>query len=247
MARHFVMSAPDRAVLVLEKENVLAAHTRGRNSGVIHAGLNQKPGTLKAKFCVEGNKRLRAYCSDRRVTFNQCGTVVVAKNDSELGVLEELEGRGMMNSVPGLTIVDQAGLHEVEPNALGEWAILAPTGSIVDSIGLVEAMATEASSHGARILTRSKVTNCIETNEGITVKTREDVFSCDLLLNCGGLYADKIASMVGLAKNYHIIPFKGQYYRLKENLQGIIKSMIYPTPNLEFPFLGVHLTKRING
>jgi L-2-hydroxyglutarate oxidase LhgO len=247
MARHFSMSAPNRSIALLEKEDVLAAHTSGRNSGVIHAGFNQKPTSLKAKFCVEGNRRLRAYCSNRRVKFEQCGTVVVAKNDAELGILEELEGRGMMNGTPGLRIVDQTGLHEVEPNASGEWALLAPTGSIVDSSGLVKAMAIEASSHGAKILTGLKVVACAETSEGITVRTKTGVFSCNLLINCGGLYADKIASMVGLAKNYRIIPFKGQYYRLKENLQGIIKSMIYPAPNLEFPFLGVHLTKRVNG
>jgi L-2-hydroxyglutarate oxidase len=247
MARHFSKFAPKRSIAVLEKEDFLAAHTSGRNSGVIHAGFNQKPGTLKAGFCVEGNKRVRAYCTRRGVKIDQCGTVVVARNETEYGILRELEKRGTSNRVPGIRLADAAGLREIEPNASGECALFAPTGSIVDSVGLVKAMAMDASSQGTRILTGSKVMACAETAEGMTVKTKTDVFSCDLLLNCSGLYADKIAKMVGFAKNYCIIPFKGQYYRLKENMRGVIKSMIYPPPNLEFPFLGVHLTKRVNG
>jgi len=176
----------------------------------------------------------------------ECGTLVVSQS-SEDRVLRELERRGRMNGVPGLRIVEKEELSVLEPNVSGVGALFAPTGSIVDSRGLVEAIAAEAAQHGAEIVKGTEVLSLRETSRGVIVSTSAGELECGLLINCGGLHADRIARMLGLSSRFWIVPLKGQYYRLKPEKRGVIRSMVYPLPDLEFPFLGVHFTKRVNG
>jgi len=245
--RHIAISKRGAKVALLEKEKTLAYHTSGRNSGVIHSGFNQAPGTLKAKFCVEGSSRLRAFCKSRGVPFEVCGTLVASKSAEDGRVIRELERRGRLNGVPGVRIVDQRELSRLEPHVEGTEALYSPTGSIVDSRGLVHAIAREAEQRDAEIITGVEVTSIRESGREIEVSTTKGEISCGLLVNCAGLYADRIARMLGLSRRHRVIPLKGQYYRLKSEKRSLIHSMVYPPPNLEFPFLGVHFTKRVNG
>ena len=247
VARQLVTSNPGLHVGLVEKERSLACHTSGRNSGVIHSGFNQAPGTLKAKFCVDGNARLRAYCRSRGVKFEECGTLVLSRTEGERRVIRELERRGGLNGVPGLRIIDREELSRLEPNVVSAEALFSPTGSIVDSRGLVFSIAREAEERGAELIMGVKVVSLQVASPRVRVSTTAGDMECGILINCAGLHADRIAKMVGLSRRYSIVPFKGQYYRLRAERKGLIRSMVYPPPDLEFPFLGVHLTKRVNG
>ena len=247
VARQLATSYPGLHVGLVEKERSLASHTSGRNSGVIHSGFNQAPGTLKARFCVAGNAGLRAYCRERGVGFEECGTLVISRNDNEGRVIGELERRGRINGVPGLRIIDREELSRLEPNVVSGEALYSPTGSIVDSRRLVFAIASEAEERGAKLMTEVRVGSLHEGESGVKVSTTAGEIDCKLLINCAGLHADRIARMVGLSRRYTIVPFRGQYYKLREEKKGLVRSMVYPPPDLEFPFLGVHFTKRVNG
>ena len=247
VARQLVNTNPGLRVGLVEKERSLAWHTSGRNSGVIHSGFNQTPGTLKAEFCVAGNARLRAYCRERGVQFEECGTFVVSRTNGEGRVIRELERRGRLNGVPGLRIIDREELSKLEPNVVSAEALYSPTGSIVDSRGLVMSIAREAEERGAQLITGVRVVSLHEGDSGVRAISTAGEIDCRLLINCAGLHADRIARMVGLSRRFSVVPFKGQYYRLRDEKKGLLRSMVYPPPDLEFPFLGVHLTKRVNG
>ena len=225
-------------VVVLEKEKELAMHTSGRNSGVIHSGINQKPGTLKAKLCVEGNRIIRDYCRDNKLPYEQCGTLVIARNEEESSVLEKLLAIGTANGAGGLRIIGKKELEGKEPFVRGYKALYSPTGAIVDSRALVRKVAEEAESLGAEYKLDCEVLEI--TNNGVI--TNKGEFN-GYVINCAGLYADKIAHMCGNGKNLLIIPFKGNYVEV--NVQ--INSMVYQVPDLRYPFLGVHLTKSVEG
>jgi L-2-hydroxyglutarate oxidase len=247
VARAISLRTFGKKVVLVEKEPVLAYHTSGRNSGVVHSGINQKPGTMKARFCVDGNRALRDYCSEKGVAILECGTVVVANNDKEEKVLNELLGRGKSNGVQGVRLVSEDELREIEPKARGTQALVSPTGSIVDSRGLVRVMASEATSRGVQLVRGCKVRSARKTTNGVEVSTTKGLFSTKALINCAGLQADRIARMLGYANGYSIIPFRGQYYKVVDEKREFVHSMIYPTPDLEFPFLGVHFTRRYDG
>ncbi len=229
-------------VLVLEKEDRLGMHASGRNSGVIHSGINQKPNTLKADICVKGSKMLRDYCEGYSGLYKKCGTIVTASNDGDKSRLKRLLENGLACGVKGLRIMGREELLEKEPNASGDEAIFSPDGAIVDSEMLLISMASEARSLGAEYILGCEVfgvrDNRLLTNKG--------VFEFGHAVNCAGLYADEIARFFNLetAKNLKVIPFKGDYKQVDIN----INSMIYhPPQHTEFPFLGVHLTKTIDG
>lgn len=236
-----------RKIGLVEKESSLGYHTSGRNSGVLHSGFNQKPGSLKARFCVEGNRRLRSYCLEKGIPIQKCGTLVVATQESERAVLREIERRGEANGVPGMSIVDARGLSQFEPHARGVEALHSPTGSIVDSRGIVLSFARDAEEGGARVLLATEVLGIRRGGGRITLVTSAGNLTCGLLFNAAGLYADRIARQLGHARGYSIVPFRGQYFRLRGERAGLVRSMIYPAPNLEFPFLGVHFTRRVDG
>src|SRR3989344_5681625 len=227
-------------IVVLEKEESTAMHASGRNSGVIHSGINQFPGSLKADFCLKGSRELRKYCKEKNIPFKECGTIVTARNKQEEFVLYTLLGMGRQIGVPNLEIINKSKLAEKEPAVKASLAIFSPTGAVVDSQKLVETLADEAKSLGAKYKLGEKVI-AIEKNEIITQNNK---FYADYIINCAGLYADKIAHMMNTGERYSIIPFRGEYQEVN-NLS--IRTMVYAAPDLNFPFLGIHFTRSIGG
>lgn len=244
-ARAWLKRYPGKTVALLEKESDLAQHTSGHNSGVIHAGYNQKPGTLKARLCVEGNNLLRSYCQTTGVAMKPTGILVVARKPSEDTILEELLRRGTANGVPGLDILSQAEVLRREPNVIGGKALWAPTGAAVDSLGLVRQLASELRAAGGQIFLNQEVKSMTQSACGFQVRTPDGFFESTQLLNCAGLHADRIAHMVGVGLGYTIVPFRGEYFKLRSELSSLVQAMIYPIPDLAFPFLGIHWTKTV--
>lgn len=236
-----------RSIAVLEKEAAPAVHTSGRNSGVLHSGINPKPGGMKARFCVEGNRRLKEFCLNKKLPMQECGTVVVASNPSEIGVLEELLKRGTANGVQGLVIVDQKGLKNLEPNAIGLAALHAPSGGIASGREVTKALAADAKEKGVSFFFDQKVIGIEPQGEKYVVITSRGKFLCSRLLNCAGLQADQVAHLMDVGMDYRLIPFRGEYYRIHPSKAGLVKSMVYPAPDLRYPFLGVHWTKTVDG
>lgn len=227
-------------VIVLEKEVRLGEHASGRNSNVIHSGINQFPGSLKATLCLEGSKRLRQYCRDHQVPVNECGTLVAAQNKEQERVLYTLLGMGLSVGVPGIKILTKEELLRREPAITGSKALFSPTGAVTDSLAVLEAVAREVKSMGGAYHYSSEAIGISETK----VITTEGDFEGRHLINCAGLYSDKIAHMMNVGMEYRIIPFRGEYMEVK-NVP--VQSMVYQTPNLKFPFLSVHLTRETDG
>jgi L-2-hydroxyglutarate oxidase LhgO len=234
-------------VLLIEKENGVGLHTSGRNSGVVHSGFNPRPGTLKAQLCVEGARRIRQFCSERKVPFQQVGTLVVARTESELPVLTELKSRGEKNGVPELEILSEKVLREHEPNAKGIAALYSPTGAIVDSQALARAVADDAQESGVNLTLGQEVRRIVEQTGAVQVSTEKDTYTAQLVVNCAGLHADRLGHMMGVGKEYVIAPFRGEYFVVNRPGKPVIRSMVYPIPNPLVPFLGVHLTRTVSG
>jgi (S)-2-hydroxyglutarate dehydrogenase len=227
-------------VTVIEKESRLGLHASGRNSGVLHSGINQKPGSLKARMCVEGNRRARKFCRDHGVKLEECGTLVVARNEPEEKALQNLLDLGSRAGVEGLRILDREEFHEREPDVVGTGAMLSPNGAIVDSEGFLAEVAQEAQSLGAIF----RMGAGVRAISGLRVFTDQEEYTATHIINCAGLYSDKIARMMGVGRQYRIIPFRGEYMELKKTT---CNSMVYQVPDLRYPFLGVHLTKTVEG
>ena len=247
VARALSLRFPDKKIVVVEKEASVAKHTSGRNSGVIHSGINLKPGTLKARLCVEGNRRLRQYCRRRGIPMREVGTVVLARTPDELEAIEELKERGRANGVPDVRIIDREELSKIEPYASGLSALHAPTGSIVDPQALVESIARDAKERGISLLFGRKVDGLNEHENGVEALIGGRRLKAGLLINCAGLYADKIARMAGVGEGFTIVPFRGDYFRLIPQKSHLVRSMIYPPPDFDVPFLGIHFTKTVLG
>lgn len=233
-------------VLLLEKEHAVGLHTSGRNSGVVHSGFNPEPGTLKARLCVEGNKAVREYCKENKVPCEQVGTYVVATHEEELPVIEALRSRGMKNGVPGLEIISGDSMREREPNVRAQAALFSPTGAIVDSGKLTSSLAQDAERWGATIALGQEVMQIQERTAEVIIHTRDNVYSAQLVINCGGLHADRLAHLMGVGRDYVIAPFRGEYFVARNNGKPIIRSMVYPVPHPLVPFLGIHLTRTID-
>lgn len=236
-----------KRIVVLEKEAAPGLHASGRNSGVVHSGFNPKPGTLKARLCVEGNRRLAEYAQTNGVPFRRVGTFVVARNETEAKVVEALCRNGEANGVPGIEIISGEALRRYEPNALGAVALHAPTGGIIDSAALVRSLAISAQKTGVEFLFDHRVTGVEERTSHVELSVGGKKVPTEFLINCAGLYADKLAHMMGAGRSYAIIPFRGEYYAITPNGHPLIRSMVYPAPDLAFPFLGVHLTATVGG
>ena len=234
-------------ILLLEKEQSVGFHTSGRNSGVVHSGFNTQPGTLKAKLCVEGSKEIRHYCRELQIQCEQVGTYVAAVEEAQIPMLYELKSRGEKNGVLDLEILPIERVREQEPNAKGIAALFAPTGAIVDSFALTRSLAEGAKQLGVTLKLGEKVRGIEEREEGVYIKTLNGSFFAELVINCAGLYADRLAHMMGIGKDYVIAPFRGEYFVVNRPGPPLIRSMIYPVPNPVVPFLGVHLTRTISG
>lgn len=231
-------------ITVIEKEGHLGEHASGRNSGVLHSGINQVPGTMKARMCVEGNRRTRAFCERHGVRWEQCGTIVVARNRQEREVIDTLLDMGNKAGVEGLRIIDRDELKAREPEVEAPEALLSPTGSILDTTGFLCAVANDAESRGAKFVMGAKVTGYARCGAHQAVITDLDTFPADHIINAAGLHADTIAHMMGAGEDYVVIPFRGDYLEIK-NL--VCNSMVYQAPDLRYPFLGVHFTKTVDG
>jgi len=236
-----------KSIAVFEKEPSLAVHASGRNSGVLHAGYNLKPGSLKASFCVEGNRLLRDYCRKRGVALVEGGILVAACRQNEIPVIEELEKRARANGVPGVKILEPKEMALVEPNAAGLLALHAPSGASIDAPALVSAVAEEIKSLGVDIHLGCAVEDARESGSKYELLTNRGAYQCEKLINCAGLHVDEIAHKLGVGLKWRIIPVRGEYRRLRPERAGLIRSMIYPVPDLHFPFLGIHWTKTVKG
>ncbi len=234
-------------VLVIEKEERLAAHQTGHNSGVIHAGLYYAPGSLKATTCAEGRALLERFCEARGVPFERCGKVVVATREEQLPRLAELERRGRANGLVGLTRLTADGVRAREPHAAGLAGLHVAETGIVDYRLVTEAYARVAEEAGARIVTGERVVGVARDGTGVVVLTTRGEHRARALVNCAGLASDRVARMAGVDPGVRIVPFRGEYYELAAARRGLVKNLIYPVPDPAFPFLGVHFTRRIGG
>jgi L-2-hydroxyglutarate oxidase len=237
---------PDTSVVLLEKEDRVAAHQTGRNSGVIHSGVFYTPGSLKAENCREGKRALVAFCEREGVDYDMCGKVVVAANESEVPELERIREKGRQNDV-ACTRIGPERLHELEPHARGVAALHVPEAGIVDYTGMAEALARCVQTHGHDMQTNAEVRDLHVARDGVTVATTAGDVKARHVVNCAGLYADRIAEMSGQDPGAKIVPFRGEYYELVPERRPLCRNLIYPVPNPDFPFLGVHFTRMVDG
>jgi L-2-hydroxyglutarate oxidase LhgO len=237
---------PALRLAVLDKEDRVAAHQTGHNSGVIHSGLYYKPGSMKARLCVEGARAMVEFCREHDIAHQVCGKVVVATSEAELPALEELHRRGIANGVPGLEIIGPERLRELEPHAAGIRALWVPTTGIVDFAAVARKYAELIERTGGKVITGAAVIG-IQRSGGTVVETRRGAFQAKTVINCAGLYSDKVAMMAGADPGVRIVPFRGEYYELAEERRAWVRGLIYPVPNPALPFLGVHFTRRVNG
>lgn len=242
-----VQRHPSWKLAVLEKEDHLAAHQTGHNSGVIHSGIYYKPGSLKAQTCVAGAKALIAFCEKHDIPYERCGKVVVATSADELPRLEELYRRGTANGVEGLEVIGPERLRELEPHATGVKALYVPVTGIIDFPRVAHMYARLVQENGGVLRTRHQVQKILHREGGLVLETSQGVVQSKFLINCGGLFCDRIARMAGARIDVQIVPFRGEYYTIAPHRRSLVKNLIYPVPDPALPFLGVHFTRTIDG
>jgi 2-hydroxyglutarate dehydrogenase len=242
-ARELLERRPGSSVAVLEKEGEVAQHQTSHSSGVVHAGIYYAPGSLKARLCTEGAKDLYEYCERRNVAHERCGKVIVATSASELPALDELERRGRANGVPGLTRIDREGLQEIEPHARGIAALHSPNTGIADFAAVARALAQDVRDSGGTVTTGCEVTRI----DGTTLHHAQGKTRAATVITCAGAWSDRLATSAGAPSDPRIVPFRGAYLRLKPHRRHLVKGLIYPVPDPELPFLGVHLTRHTSG
>lgn len=247
VARQLAELEPDATVTVLEKETDVALHQTGRNSGVVHAGIYYPPGSLKARLCRRGVELLRPYCEERSIPVRECGKLVVALDETEIARLRELERRGTENGVPGLRWLERDELREVEPHAAGIAGLLSPTTGITDYRVVAHAFADDVRAAGGSIVFGAEVTGIDAAPRSVRVETSVDGFEFDRLVLCAGLQSDRVARLAGDEREPRIVPFRGEYYRLRPERNTLVRGLLYPVPDPAYPFLGVHFTNRVHG
>ncbi|NBC25538.1 MAG: L-2-hydroxyglutarate oxidase [Bacteroidetes bacterium] len=238
---------PDATLLVLEKEAGPAMHQTGRNSGVIHSGIYYTPGSYKAKNCVDGRHQLVAFCETYGIEHEVCGKVIVATEQQELPRLRAIYERGLENQIEGIELIDEKRLGQIEPYVAGIEAIHVPCSGIVDYRGVCQKLDELIQTAGQQILYDQKVTGTYSTSGALRVDTETDSYSAGHLVNCAGLQSDLVAKSSGLDPQIQIVPFRGEYYELKEQAVHKVNGLVYPLPNPDFPFLGVHFTRMALG
>ena len=238
---------PRTRLLVLEKEAGVARHQSGHNSGVIHSGIYYKPGSLKARLCVAGAAAMIEFCREHGIPHRICGKVIVATRPGELPRLEDLRRRGETNGLTGLRIISPQELREIEPHALGLQALVVPSTGVTDYAVVCEKYAELISAAGGSVLTSAIATAIRRSADEIVVETSRGAFATNALINCAGLFSDRVARMAGDNPGVMIVPFRGEYYDLTPERAALVRALIYPVPDPQFPFLGVHFTRRITG
>src|ERR1700686_5452696 len=234
-------------LLLLEKEDCVARHQSGHDSGVIHSGVYYKPGSMKARLCVSGAAAMVEFCREQGIAHEVCGKVIVATHAEELPRLEELRRRGEANGLAGLRMIGPGELREIEPHAKGLQALLVPSTGITDYAKLCEKYAELISARGGTVLTSAAATGIRRLAGEIVVETSRGAFSTSALINCAGLFSDRVARMAGDDPGIMIVPFRGEYYDLVAEPASLVRALIFPAPYPRFPFLGVHFTRRISG
>jgi L-2-hydroxyglutarate oxidase len=246
-AYRLIVSRPGLRIALLEKEPQLATHQSGRNSGVIHAGLYYAPGSLRARLCREGKDELERFCRERDIPFERCGKLVVAVDASELPRLADLAARGEANGLVGLEEVGPGRIRELEPHAAGVRALHVPETGIVDFRRVALAYAEEVRARGGEILLGHRVTGIRRFGDELVIETPQGEVLAWNLIACAGLQSDRVARMTGAPTSMQVVPFRGDYCALKPHARDLVRGLIYPVPDPSFPFLGVHLTRRIDG
>jgi (S)-2-hydroxyglutarate dehydrogenase len=247
VARELSRRDPGRSIVLLEKEEEVGRHQSTHNSGVLHAGLYYQPGSLKARLAVSGVRMMTEFCRHHGVAHEICGKVVVATSADELPSLERLWDRGQRNGLRGLRRLNSDELREIEPHAAGVAAVQVPEEGIVDYAGVCAALRGELEAAGVDVRTGAKVISIRATADGWAVGTEAGEWEADFLINCAGLFSDRVAELAGIARTVRIVPFRGEYFLLRPEAQRLVRHLIYPVPDARFPFLGVHFTRMIGG
>lgn len=238
---------PGAQITVLEKEAGVCRHQSGRNSGVLHAGLYYKPGSVKARMAVNGIQELIAFCRENGVPHEICGKLVVAVDETELPRLHALHERGQQNGLQDLRVLNREQMREIEPHVGGIAALHVPQEGIVDYLKVCEVLQRKISEQGGRVVTQVKVTGLQSRPDGWQVQSTAGDHAAELVINCAGLHCDRIGELAGETRAVRIVPFRGEYYKIKAARQHLVRNLIYPVPDPQFPFLGVHFTRLIHG
>ena len=246
-AHQLLIESPGLKIAILEKEASISYHQSDRNSGVIHSGVYYEPGSAKAVNCQKGYKALIQFCDQHQVPYDLCGKVIVAKEESELQTLEKIYNRGKANGLDTIKYLNPQEIHEIEPHVVAIKGIHVPQAGIIDYLEVSHKLAEIFVQNGGEIMLLSKVLDIKQTPEVVEVHCKKQTFKTRALVNCAGLYADKVAEMTGMQADFKIVPFRGEFYKLKKEREYLVNGLIYPVPDMKFPFLGVHFTKRIQG
>jgi (S)-2-hydroxyglutarate dehydrogenase len=246
-AYNLLKQQPGLKLALLEKEKELAAHQTGHNSGVIHSGIYYKPGSLKATNCIHGYHLLIDFCAQNNIPFDLCGKLIVATDESELPLLDNIYKRGLENGLDKIKYIEQEDIASYEPHMRGIRAVHVPYTGIIDYTEVCLKLADWVTQWGGEIYTGYKAEDINEFSDGVEVITEKKVFNTKMIVNCAGLYCDKVAQLAGEKIDTRIIPFRGEYYMLKPEKRYLVKNLIYPVPDPNFPFLGVHFTRMIDG
>jgi (S)-2-hydroxyglutarate dehydrogenase len=245
VGRELLRRRPGTRVVVFEKEDRVAVHQTGHNSGVVHAGLYYKPGSLKAELCARGRVMVREYCAEHGLPYQQCGKLVVAVDDSELARFEALEQTATANGVPGLRRVDAAEIRDIEPHATGLVALHSPETAITDFVAISRAVAQEIEAAGGEVRLSTEVSGIERSAGGITVTTAQGPEQVDRVVVCAGLQSDRLVA--DRKSGPRIVPFRGEYMTVTAAKREFVRGMVYPVPDPRYPFLGVHYTRRVSG
>lgn len=246
-ARALLERRPDSSVVVLEGEKGLARHQSGHNSGVIHSGLYYRPGSLKAQTCIEGREALYRYCEDRQLPHRRCGKLVVAVEGKEIPGLEELERRGRANGLEGLRRLTPREIREVEPAVQGIDGLWVEETGVVDYRAVAASYARDVAEAGGCVVTDARVVAVERRGEALQLRTAQGSYRCNLLVNCAGLWSDRLARMCGVEPGIRIVPFRGEYLHVGGGSAERVRGLVYPVPDPDLPFLGVHLTRGVDG
>ncbi len=238
---------PGDEIVLLEKESGFGRHQSTHNSGVLHAGLYYKPGSVKARMAVDGIRMMTEFCRSHGIAHEICGKLVVAVDDSEVPRLRSLHERGRQNGLSGLEWLEGGAIREVEPNVAGVAALRVPEEGIVDYDAVVQAMARDARERGASLLADSRVERIEREGAGWRLHTVKGDHAADFIINCAGLHCDRVSAMAGEKRATRIVPFRGEYFKLRPERAHLVRNLIYPVPDPTFPFLGVHFTRLVHG
>jgi len=238
---------PGARVTVLEKEAAVGRHQTGHNSGVLHCGLYYKPGSVKARLAVAGIRQMVEFCRENEIPHEICGKLVVAVDEGEVARLRALHERGIANGLEGLRSLGREEMREIEPHVGGIAALHVPQEGIADYPRVCETLAAKLAERGARVATGARADAIRRQGSGWSVATTAGDFDADFLITCAGLYADRVAALAGEPRDMRILPFRGEYYKIRPQSQHLVRHLIYPVPDPQFPFLGVHFTRLIHG